>query len=459
MARDSCTFLVAGSIAVARASIIIVSWNGLAYLAGCLKAVLMQASPDDEIIVVDNASTDGTAALIKKDYVQVQLIQSERNLGYGGGLNAGIGVAQGKYVLALNQDVQVHADWLAGLLDVLDTDHVGVAGCKLLYPDGKIQHAGGIIRWPQAIPDHYGYRLPDDGTFDQVCQVDYVTGAAWGVRRAVVEQIGLLDEGFWPGYFEEVDYCFRAKQMGWQIIYTPHAVGTHHESASFKQASPAYFDAFHRGRLRFVVKWTTPDVLQTRFAPAEAAWLETLVRVEQNAVRRAYRSVLRMLPTLLPDPDACVQVCQILESLYMKALTFSVDSQHQATTTSQDSTLNRLKALQTLQEFVFQSNIPWIGSLLTHFREKWNSISTKWYVRAIIQQQSEFNRQLLEMLQQRFDELDAQFDELDVRLIETDRDETATVKSLAELTIQITQINRRLAALEERWARENPIHE
>jgi len=285
---------------VTRGSIIIVSWNGEPYLGNCLDAILAQIGSDDKVIVVDNGSTDGSVALMRECYPQVHLIENERNLGFAGGCNTGLRVAQGDVLFILNQDVFLRSDWLVAMCAALADQTVGVAGCKLLYPDGQtIQHAGGVIRWPRAVPDHQGYGEEDDGRWDEPVDVDYVTGAAWGFRRDMLEEVGELDEGYWPGYYEEVDYCFRAREAGLRIVYVPTAEALHVESTTLGKESEPYLKAFHRGRLRFVLKHLSPERFLRDFVPAERSWLTGgLARSERLVMGLVYRAALLMAPAI-----------------------------------------------------------------------------------------------------------------------------------------------------------------
>ena len=304
-----------------RASIIVVVWNGEQYLANCLKAVIFQKSPNDEVVVVDNYSLDNSVRIVRDYYPEVKIIETGCNLGFAGGANAGIRVAQGQFLVLLNQDTIMCPGWLDALIEAFNEERIGIVGCKLLYPNGTIQHAGGCIRWPLGLPDHFGYGQPDDGRWDKPGPVDYVTGAAFGIRRSVVEQIGLFDEGFWPGYYEEVDYCFRARQAGWEIIYTPWCIGIHMESVSLGKGSKAYLEAMHRGRLRFVLKHMNPAQLVEEFLPAEEKYLLESPPLLRRALRHAYyATMLCTIPELLRDLKVTKQVLLGFSRLYSLAL-------------------------------------------------------------------------------------------------------------------------------------------
>lgn len=124
-------------------SVIIPVWNGRPYLDACLDALLAQEPPGFEIILVDNASTDGSADYVADHYSQVQLIRNRDNRGFAGACNIGLKAASGRIFVLLNQDTRVYPGWLSVLCGALSNSRIGVAGCKCLYPDGEtIQHAG-----------------------------------------------------------------------------------------------------------------------------------------------------------------------------------------------------------------------------------------------------------------------------------------------------------------------------
>lgn len=281
-------------------SIIVINWNGAAFLERCLQALLDQTSLQDEIMVVDNDSTDNSVELVRSHFAGVKLYCNERNLGYAGGANVGLRAAQGEMLILLNPDVQVHTGWLSALKEVLGDKRVGVAGCKLYYPGNEIiQHAGGIINFPLALADHYGYRQRDAGQWDQEREVDYVTGAALALRRDLLDEVGLFDEEFAPAYYEESDFCFRVREAGYQVLYVPRATATHHEHAALGEQSDRYFGYFHRNRLRFVLKHRGPQYFLTDLMPAEREWLQARASLRERMILpRVYLATMLAYPSL-----------------------------------------------------------------------------------------------------------------------------------------------------------------
>ncbi len=233
----------------------------------------------------------------------VQVLCNQRNLGYAGGANTGLRAAQGEVLILLNPDVEIHAGFLAALKKTLKDTSIGVAGCKLYYPGGQvIQHAGGIVRFPLAATDHYGYRQRDEGQWDQEREVDFVTGAALALRRDVLEAVGFLDEGFYPAYYEEVDFCFRARRAGLRVHYAPQAVATHHEHASLHADSPRYLRLFLRNRLRFVLKHCEIQDFLEGFVPSEMKRLQEGVTLNERLVLpQLYLEAMLAYPRLRLD--------------------------------------------------------------------------------------------------------------------------------------------------------------
>jgi GT2 family glycosyltransferase len=219
--------------------IVIVNWNGKAILQRCLTSFFANTSnPDCKIVVVDNASTDASEEMLQEKFPQVKLIKNYQNTGFSKANNQGIRLALengAKYILLLNNDVEItDSRWLEELFDVLKSDlRIGIVGCKLIYPDGTIQHAGGIIKL--RVPYHRGDGSKDVGQFDKVEFVDYVTGAVLLIKSDVIHRIGLLDEGFSPLYYEDTDWCVRATLYGYKVAYTPNPKLIHYSTSSSKK--------------------------------------------------------------------------------------------------------------------------------------------------------------------------------------------------------------------------------
>lgn len=453
-------------------SVIILNHNGRGYLEDCLSSVLVQSYPDYEVIVVDNASSDGSPELVGERFPQAQLIRNQRNLGYPGGMNVGLRKARGELLALLNEDTVVRENWLAELAQAFEMDaKIGIVGCKILFADGRtIQHAGGIMRYPQALPDHYGYGQLDEGQHDQMREVDYVTGAALAIRRSLFEEIGNFDEEFFPCYYEETDLCFRGREAGYKVVYLPQAVVIHHESATMKRDSYNYHRAMHRNRLRFILKWYDFRQLKEDFYPAEKEWLKVWKSEnERRGLRRAYLEILLLWPSMprvkaeqevdrMADLDEeRLGVAEILGTLRKRLL----EGEHQdrsaeppipqeggqeAKTNDNPSSgsqlTDELASKWQVEERPFVSHKPLIGPLIVFIREMWNSISTKWFVRAILQQQNEFNEAVVRSV-----------NELDMRICDNDRDSTALAVEIAKVGYRLNRIENQLAALGERLAR------
>ncbi len=452
-------------------SVIVLNHNGKGYLEDCLSSVLVQSYPNYEVIVVDNASSDGSPELVEGCFPQVKLIRNQRNLGTAGGRNVGLQKARGELIALLDNDTIVRENWLAELARAFEMDpKIGIVGCKILFADGiTIQHAGGIIRYPQALPDHYGYGQRDEGQYDQMREVDYVTGAAHAIRRSLLEEIGYLDEGFFPCYYEEVDLCFRAREAGYKVVYLPQAVVLHHESATMKRGSYNYHRAMHRNRLRFILKRYSFQQLKEDFYPAEKEWLRAWKSEnERRGLQRAYLETLLLWPSMpwakgekeverMADTDEeRMDVPEILGSLRKRLV--EGDHQHgsaepptlhkgvlEAETSDNRSSgsqlTDELASKSHVEERPFVSHKPLIGPLIVFIREMWNSVSTKWFVRAILQQQNEFNEAVVRAV-----------NELDMRVCDNDRDSTALAVEIAKVGYRLNRIENQLAALGERLA-------
>lgn len=412
------------------ASVIVLAWNGIEYLDACLNAVLAQDYANFEVIVVDNGSTDGSADLVAEHFSQIQLIRNERNLGFAAGNNVGLRAATGDVLVLLNQDTEVRPGWLAALVDAFRDETVGVAGCKTLYPNGTIQHGGGFIRDARGYAEHYGWHEVDEGQCDRPRDVEFVTGAALAISRLTMARIGVLDEGFYPAYYEDTDWCFRARETGYKVRYVPGAVSLHHESASISRAVYDHTLVFHRNRLRFLLKHCSPKEMTEDFASAEKAWITSLSPCDElTALRRAYMENLLALPELLGWRQRYLGVskegsqheihkltalllalratCLIphfplpTEQLALDAEPDAGEERHarqQTQAGGRKQLLHDLCQCRMLQPQPFRSDKPLIGPAIAFFREQWNNVAARWYIQPLLQQQVEFNTTVLSFL-------------------------------------------------------------
>lgn len=392
------------------ASVIIPVWNGIADLLACLTALQAQDHAPVEIIAVDNHSTDGSADWIAAHHPTVRLIRNAENMGFGGACNTGLAQAKGEILVLLNQDTLVQPHWLAALVAVLaEHPDVGIVGSKALYADGTIQHAGGTVD-AQGGGSHLGYRQVDQGQFDRLMDVDYVTGASLALRRKLYEQIGGFDPGFHPAYLEDVDLCWRARTAGWRVVYAPQSALIHNERSMAAVSSYEGMLLYHRHRLRFVCKHWSGERLHDEFLPTETAWLNSFGLGGERltaVVHHAYLEQLLKLgelaawrKTLLGEaPEEITTVAQTLLTLrtvYPQALT-SVTAREEIMPLVP---MEQARALAEIREQPFRSDTPVIGSWIAAFRRQWNRVSTEWYVKPMIRQQSHFNTLLLDALQQ-----------------------------------------------------------
>jgi hypothetical protein len=245
-------------------SIVIVAWNVRDLLQACLKSIMgSAASLSQEIIVVDNASADGTPDMLRSSFRNVLLIEPGRNTGFSGGNNLGLAASQGRYILLLNPDTIVLDSAVADLAHYLDTHpSVGVVGPQLLNDNGSVQSSRRRFptfwtaifesTWLQQVAPkrilnrYYMLDCPDD----ENCEVDWLQGSALMVRREVFEQVGGFDEGYFM-YSEELDWQRRIKTAGWDIVYNPAARIIHYGGKSSTQVEALKHIYFQTSKIRY----------------------------------------------------------------------------------------------------------------------------------------------------------------------------------------------------------------
>ncbi|GAB4197485.1 MAG: glycosyltransferase family 2 protein [Roseiflexaceae bacterium] len=252
--------------------IIVLCYNGVELTLECLASLRRISYPRADVLVVDNASSDGTPARVRAAFPEVQVIENGANLGFAAGNNAGLrqALAQGyDYALLLNNDTEVAPDFLNQLVAVAEADPaVGVVGPTICYyaaPD-TIWSAGGLIDWRQGLSSMRGLNERDSGQYVTPALVDFVTGCALLCKRAVLERAGLLDERFFM-YYEETEWCVRAVRAGFGIVHVPTARVLHKIPLDARSDKPYVAYYMTRNRLLFLRQTAAPP----------ATWLRALL--------------------------------------------------------------------------------------------------------------------------------------------------------------------------------------
>ncbi len=215
---------------------IVVNLNGGDLVAEALESLLAQEGVDLRVTVVDNGSTDGSPDALRRRFREVELIEAGQNLGFCGANNLGMSRALERgegFVFLLNYDARVGPRCLATLADRARHSGAGMVGPKILYDHDPslIWSAGGTISWWRGAVSHRGIRHRDDGRFDRLEEVDYLTACAVLIDCAVLRTVGFFDERYWPSYFEDTDLCVRARRAGFRLLYEPAAVAWHKVSS------------------------------------------------------------------------------------------------------------------------------------------------------------------------------------------------------------------------------------
>ena len=215
-------------------SIVIPVYNQFAYTFNCLQSILNNSGTDIsyEIIIANDCSTDDTTRLQEK-VDNILIVTNENNLRFLKNCNHAAKYAKGKYILFLNNDTQVQKDWLNPLVQLIESNEkIGMVGSKLIYADGSLQEAGGII-WKDASAWNYGNRSdPSAPEFNYVKETDYISGAAIMIRSSLWKEIGGFDERFAPAYYEDTDLACEVRSRGFKVMYQPLSIVVHFEGIS-----------------------------------------------------------------------------------------------------------------------------------------------------------------------------------------------------------------------------------
>jgi len=308
-------------------TVVIVSWNVRDLLRRCLRSISDRGGskpgevpippPQIEVIVVDNASSDGSAEMVRAEFPQVQLIANDENRGFTAANNQGLAVGQGRYLMLLNPDTELVGDALATMASYLDGHpRVGVLGPQLRYADGRPQSSRRrfptltialfestvVEEWWPSNPVARRYRMADTPD-DAIQPVDWLVGACLLVRREAYQQTGGLDEGFFM-YSEEVDWCRRIKSAGWEIVYLPTATVVHYEGKSSEQVVAARHIYFQSSKVRYfrkhhgavqaeLLRWFLLCTYTYQWMREGLKWLIGRKRPIRTERMKAYSQVLR----------------------------------------------------------------------------------------------------------------------------------------------------------------------
>jgi GT2 family glycosyltransferase len=252
------------------------------------------------VLVIDNASTDGTAEMLARDWPSVRVERMATNTGFAGGVAKALELVRTSYTVWLNNDARVHPGWLAELLAPFEDERTAAVCSKLLLPDGRLNSAGGYVTASGYAHDR-GFGQPDDGGWDEPGEVAFATGTAAAFRTDAMREVGGVDPRYFL-YVEDVDLSWRLQLAGWRVRYQPTAVVTHDHSATAGEFSLLHTFHTERNRLATLVTNATAGTA----ARAVVRYPLTTVSVALGESRakarvrvRAYFSFLCWLPVLL----------------------------------------------------------------------------------------------------------------------------------------------------------------
>lgn len=289
-----------------RISVIIPTQRAGSTLARSIASVRKDRYRDVELILVDNGSRG-----IARDTVDAvadrvdRLVRLPRNQGYAGGNNRGGEVASGDIFFLLNDDAWILPGTLAAIADAFQRDPtVAVVGCKILNEDEQTLQHVELKLSIQAFSHHVGEGELDGPQYAAPRKVNYITGAAWAIRRSLWDPLGGLSETYFPGYYEEAEFCWLARSLGWSVLFLPQARVIHRGMQTSGRFSHRYFFYYHRSRLQFLLRTGCRSEILS-FLQAETGWLLTFRNWDQYPVLfLAYLWNFGMLPRTLRGKKA-----------------------------------------------------------------------------------------------------------------------------------------------------------
>jgi GT2 family glycosyltransferase len=228
----------------ASVGVVILNHNGKELADVCIQSVIASSYQNYEIILVDNASTDGSVTDLRERYPKLSIVANQENLGVAGGRNSGfrVAVARGHdYILSLDNDARIAPTMMEALVTIAETDPaIGILGPKTYDAErtNLIQCTGGQITYTQNVCAERGAGEEDQGQYEQIGEVDYFPGCGFMARREVFERLNFVDESFYGYGHEDTDFGVRARQLGYRIVYVSEAVMWHQGSATIGSYTP-----------------------------------------------------------------------------------------------------------------------------------------------------------------------------------------------------------------------------
>lgn len=297
-----------------KVAVVILSWNGLSFLEEFIPPLLLTTYPNVELIVADNASTDGSVAFLQNTHPRVRVIETGGNWGFAQGYNVALQQVEADYYVLLNQDVAVTPGWIEPVIAQMEQDPtIGAAQPKIraYHNQANFEYAGAAGGYM----DHWGFMFcrgrifdtiePDNGQYDTVQDIFWASGAALFIKAKLWHGLGGLDADFFA-HMEEIDLCWRLKNAGYNIVYCPQSTVYHVGGGSLPQGNPRKTFLNFRNNLSILVKNLPASQLITTIVPRmfmdDAAALRSLLGgapADTWAIVKSHFAFYAQLPALL----------------------------------------------------------------------------------------------------------------------------------------------------------------